>query len=168
MDVACQVPLSIEFYRQEYWSGLLCPPTEDLPDPGMDPAFLSLLQWQMGSLPTTSTTWEALQGKRKCLYTCIFPWPFLGFPCGSAGKESVCNMGDLGSIPDWEDPLEEGIVAHSSILVWRIPWTEENGGLQSIGSQKLRHGWSNLAHTHVYLYIYHTYIYFFSLLWESK
>ena len=35
----------------------------------------------------------------------------------------------------WEDPLEEGIATHSSILAWRIPWTEEPGGLQSIGSQ---------------------------------
>ena len=33
----------------------------------------------------------------------------------------------------WEDPLEEGMAAHSSILAWRIPWTEETGGLQSLG-----------------------------------
>ena len=39
----------------------------------------------------------------------------------------------------WEDPLEEGIATHSSILAWRIPWTEEPGGLQSIGSQRVRH-----------------------------
>ena len=37
----------------------------------------------------------------------------------------------------WEDPLEEGMATHSSILAWRIPWTEESGGLQSIGSQEL-------------------------------
>ena len=36
---------------------------------------------------------------------------------------------------DWEDPLEEGMATHSSILAWRIPWTEEPGGLQSIGLQ---------------------------------
>ena len=35
----------------------------------------------------------------------------------------------------WEDPLEEGLVTHSNILAWRIPWTEEPGGLQSMGSQ---------------------------------
>ena len=35
---------------------------------------------------------------------------------------------------DWEDPLEEGMATHSSILAWRIPWTEEPGGLQSMGS----------------------------------
>ena len=35
----------------------------------------------------------------------------------------------------WEDPLEEGMAAHSSVLAWRIPWTEEPGGLQSMGLQ---------------------------------
>ena len=48
---------------------------------------------------------------------------FLGFPWDSAGKESTCNVGDLGSIPGWEDPLEKGKATHSSILAWRIPWT---------------------------------------------
>ena len=40
-----------------------------------------------------------------------------------------------------EDPLEKGMAAHSSILAWRIPWTEEPGGLQSMWSQKVRHHW---------------------------
>ena len=39
----------------------------------------------------------------------------------------------------WEDPLEEGIAAHSSMLAWRIPWIEEPGGLQSMGLQRVRH-----------------------------
>ena len=38
----------------------------------------------------------------------------------------------------WEDPLEEGMATHTSILVWKIPWTEEPGGLQSMGSQRVR------------------------------
>ena len=38
-----------------------------------------------------------------------------------------------------EDPLEEGMATHSSLLAWEIPWTEESGGLQSIGSQSVRH-----------------------------
>ena len=42
--------------------------------------------------------------------------------CGSAGKEPTCNVGDLGSILGWEDPLEKGKATHSSILAWRIPW----------------------------------------------
>ena len=44
-------------------------------------------------------------------------------------------VGSLG----WEDPLEEGMATHSSILAWRTPWTKEPGGLQSMGSQRLRH-----------------------------
>ena len=40
--------------------------------------------------------------------------------------------------PSWEDPLEKGMATHSNILAWRIPWTEEPGGSQSMESQKLR------------------------------
>ena len=50
----------------------------------------------------------------------------------------------------WEDPLEEGMATYSSILAWRIPWTEEPGGLQSVGSQRVRHNWSHLARMHAY------------------
>ena len=46
-----------------------------------------------------------------------------------------------------EDPLEEGMATHSGILVWRILWTEEAGGLQSIGSQRVGHDYSDLACT---------------------
>ena len=45
------------------------------------------------------------------------------------------QVGSLGR----EDPLEKGMVTHSSTLTWRIPWTEEPGGLQSMGSQRLGH-----------------------------
>ena len=41
-----------------------------------------------------------------------------------------------GQSLDWEDPLEEGMATHSSIPAWRIPWTEEPGGLQSMGPQE--------------------------------
>ena len=103
----------------------------------------------------------------------------LGFPDSSAGKESICNTGNPGSIPGsgrstgegtgyllqyswasfvaelvkdlpamqetwvqslgWEDPLEKGKATHSSILAWRIPWTEEPGRLQSMGLQRVGH-----------------------------
>ena len=39
----------------------------------------------------------------------------------------------------WQDPLEEGMATHSSVLAWRIPWTEEHGKLQSMGSQRVGH-----------------------------
>ena len=52
------------------------------------------------------------------------------FPRASLdGKESACNAGDPGSIPEQKDPLEKEMATHSSILAWRIPWTEEPGGL---------------------------------------
>ena len=57
----------------------------------------------------------------------------LGFPCGSAGKESACNVGDLGSIPGLGRSTGEGKATHSSILAWRIPWTK------SMASQKVGH-----------------------------
>ena len=47
-----------------------------------------------------------------------------------------------------EDPLEEEMAIHSSILAWKIPWTEEPGGLQSVGLPRVRHDYSNLACTH--------------------
>ena len=44
--------------------------------------------------------------------------------------------------PGWEDPWEKEMAAHSSILAWRIPWTEEPGRLQSMGSQRVRYDWA--------------------------
>ena len=88
------------------------------------------------------------------------------FPGGSDGKESACNAGDtvdVGLIPGLaslvaqrlkrlpamretrvqslgqEDPLEKEMATHSSILAWRIPWMEEPGRLQSMGSQRVGH-----------------------------
>ena len=45
----------------------------------------------------------------------------------------------------WEDPLEEGMASHSIILAWRIPWTKEPGGLQSMGLQRIGHDWSDFG-----------------------
>ena len=63
----------------------------------------------------------------------------MGFPGGSAVKNPLANAGDVALIFGWEDPLEKEIATHSSILAWRIPWTEEPGGLQSMGSQRDGH-----------------------------
>ena len=86
----------------------------------------------------------------------------LGLPSGSAGKEFSCNAGHLGSIPRLRRSLGEGNVyplqysglknsmdcivhgvkdmaTHSSILAWKILWTEEPGSLQSMGSQRVGH-----------------------------
>ena len=61
-----------------------------------------------------------------------------GFPGGSDSKESDCKAGDPVLILGWEEPLEKGMATHSSILAWRIPWTEEPGRLQHMGSQRVR------------------------------
>ena len=60
----------------------------------------------------------------------------IGFRSRSGGKEATFSAGDAGSLPGQEDPLEEEMATHTSILAWRIPRTEEPGGLQSLGSQK--------------------------------
>ena len=74
-----------------------------------------------------------------------------GFTGGASGKEPTCqcrrcqkNIHFLG----WEDALEVGLATHSSILAWKIPWTEESGGLRYIGSQRVRHNLSDLACVH--------------------
>ena len=54
----------------------------------------------------------------------------------------------------WKDPLEEGLSTHSIILAWRNQWIEEPGGIQSIGSQRVRHDWRDWAHMHMWSY-YH-------------
>ena len=57
-------------------------------------------------------------------------------------KNLLDNAGDkrdVGLISGLEDPLEEGMATHTSILAWRVPWTEKHGGLQSVGSQRVGH-----------------------------
>ena len=67
------------------------------------------------------------------LFYSTFPWrtSFSGSSDGTA-----CSEGHPGSTPGQEDPLEKGMATHSSFCSWRIPWTEEPGGLLSIGSQE--------------------------------
>ena len=62
-----------------------------------------------------------------------------GFPGGSDSKESASDVEDAGSIPGWEDALEKGMATHSGVLGWRIPLTEESGGPESMGSQRIGH-----------------------------
>ena len=50
------------------------------------------------------------------------------FPGGSDGEESACNAGDPSSTLGWKDSLEEEMATHSSILAWKMPWTEEEPG----------------------------------------
>ena len=63
-------------------------------------------------------------------------------------KSPPANAGDVGLISGGqEDPLEKEIATHSSVLSWEIPWTEEPGRLESMGSQRVRHDW--VTHTFI-------------------
>ena len=66
-------------------------------------------------------------------HICVYIHFLWGFPGGSVVKNLSANAGDVGPMPRSED-LEKEMATHSSILDWEIPWTEEPGGLQCIGS----------------------------------
>ena len=63
----------------------------------------------------------------------------MGLPWWLSGKESTCNTRDVGQSLGREDPLEKEMATHSSVLAWEIPWTEEPGGLQFIGLERVGH-----------------------------
>ena len=72
-------------------------------------------------------------------------------------KNLPANAGDIRDVVlilGWEDPLEEGIATHFRIFAWRIPWTEEPGGLQFMGSQRVGRDRTNLASMNVWMCVY--------------
>ena len=81
----------------------------------------------------------------------VFMYIWLGVLGGSVVKNLPAKQETWVHSPGQEDPLEMGMATHSSILAWRIPWTEEPGRLQSMGSQRVGHHGSFLAlrHTHI-------------------
>ena len=84
-----------------------------------------------------------------CLYELKIPikWGGEGGIDWEIGAD-ICTLLCRKSL-GWEDPLEKEMAIHSNILACRIPWTEETDRLQSIGSQRVRHDWSDLACTYV-------------------
>ena len=69
----------------------------------------------------------------------------MGFPVAQTVKNLPAVQEIWVPLLGQKDPLEEGLAAHSSVLAWRIPWTEEPGGLPSMGSHRVGHDWSDLA-----------------------
>ena len=69
---------------------------------------------------------------------------FKTFPGGSDGKDYAMQETRVWSV-GLEDPLEKGMATYSSILAWEIPWTEEPGGLQSMGLQRVGRKWLTLS-----------------------
>ena len=111
--VTHQAPLSKGFSRQEYWNGLPCPP------PG-------------GS--SQPKDWTHIS-----YVSCICKQ---GFPCGSAGKESACNAGDLGSIPGLGRFPGEG-------KVYPLQYSGVENSIQSMGSQRVGHNWATFTSLHL-------------------
>ena len=110
--VACQAPLSIGYPRQEYWNGLPFLSPGNLPYPAIKTVTPTLA----GEFWTTSLVAQTV----KRLPTMQETW--------------VQSLGQ-------EDSLEKEMATHSSTLAWKIPWTEEPGRLQSVGSQRRGQDW---------------------------
>ena len=81
---------------------------------------------------------RSLTGKIEILRRCQRHMFTMSCPGSSDDKECAYNAGCLDLVSGLGRPLEKGMATHSSILAWEIPWTEEPGGLQSLGSQKSR------------------------------
>ena len=99
-----------------------------------------------------STIWGKGQGFLGIGLPCRFWSLIIGFRTTVAPTCQCrrCKRHRFSSL-HWKDPLEEDMATQSSILAWRIPWSEEPGGLWSIGSQRVGHDWSNLARMHTYI-----------------
>ena len=102
--------------------------------------------------------WKGSLGKNGYIYICmaeslhcspetIVNWLYWA----SLVAQMVKNLPTMQEILVWsldqEDPLEKRMAIHSRILAWRIPWTEESGGIQSMGSQRVRHNWATNTFT---------------------
>ena len=92
-----------------------------------------------------SDTIDQLSTEQHRIYTLVYLFMSMDFPVSSVIKNQPASTGDEDSIPGQGDPLEEEMAVHSSILAWRIPWTEEPGWPQSMGSQRFGYDW---AHTY--------------------
>ena len=99
--------------------------------------------------------WSGWSWKRNAYFlsssSAPFPFSFLFLPCSSSffNPTSFFFLAGGGIVTLWYSYfMEKEMTTHSSILAWRIPWTEEPGRLQSTGSQRVEYNWSDLAHTH--------------------
>ena len=140
---AYQAPLPMGFSRQEYWSGLpLLSPFKQLlhlkPTPYLKPS-----TWQ-------TSVRNLYQNLTQCSYYLQTDKNFLGFPGGTRGKEPACQCRrhKRHGFDQWVRKIPWRRAWQHNILAWRTPWTEEPGGLQYIGLQRVRHNWNNLVNTY--------------------
>ena len=105
---------------------------------------------QLSDWTTTTILCQGTSLVAQLVLLVLYPWEGTGYRLPYSWASWVAQM--LKNPPatqetwvwslGWEDPLEKGMATHSSILAWRIPWTEEPGGLQSMGSQRVRYNWA--------------------------
>ena len=151
--VALQAPLSIGFSRQEYWSGLPFPTPGHLPDPGIEPSSLVspvLAGGFFTTEPPRSDSILSLVGHRvsgtPLQYSCLEN-PMDGGAWWAAVHGVARSRTRLSNFTFTFHfhALEKEMATHSNVLAWRIPGTGEPGGLPSMGSHRIGHGWSDLA-----------------------
>ena len=108
--------------------------------------FLTTCLWILGFLSQSHNHVRQFNLKSLRIYSerigsfCVYICTLICFPGSIVEKNPPANARDIGDTVrslDRKDPLEEKKAAHSSILAWRIPWTEEPGGVQSMGSQRV-------------------------------
>ena len=139
---AYQAPPSTGFPRQEYWSGVPSPSPNTLL--GILKDVIWLLFQRNVKISSEISTYERIRDKCELsLHTHLVLVHQLShlFSRGSVVKNLPAIQETLVQSLGQEDPLEKGMATHSSILAWRIPWTEEHSGLQSMGLQRIRHDW---------------------------
>jgi len=120
------------------WTGVLSSASMEfwpMDCPGMPEKFLAFYMYI--KIYIRNKKWYTHSYNRRTSYVAPVLWTCL--PMQETQETRVRFLGQ-------EDPMEEGMETHSSILAWRIPWTEEPGRLQSMGSQRVTQDWSDLAH----------------------
>ena len=106
------------------------PPPGDLPDPGVEPTSPAL---QVDSLPLSHL-------EARVYIPSFFFFLIIEFNLGGSVVKNPPAMQEMWAQSlGWKDPLDKEMATHSSILTWRVPWTEEPGRLQFMGSQRGRH-----------------------------
>ena len=111
----------------------------DQPSISSELSFPSLIQVEgadSGELGIIESLWS-FPGTAYVFWSWEFKNLVSGIPSGAVVKNLSASAGETGATPGQEDPLEEEMAALSSILAWDIPWTEEPGGLQSMGPQRV-------------------------------
>ena len=148
--VVCQAPLSMGFSRQEYWRGLPCPPPGDIHNPGikasffMSKFFLSCYKtWISFHKMKREKRWKS--SKLVASFTNCFRIRWASSLAQRLKRLPGMRETWVRSLGG-EDPLEKEMATHSSTLAWRIPWREEPGRLQSMGSQRAGHDWVTSLH----------------------